>query len=226
MPIEMRGCNRCIGRDEHVGSICCVRPGGGPALRGRWWRCSSMRTQLTHAHAQPLEIDLAPGQPAARARSGLDGTTKKQRGSTMKFESFIIASRLHRLLIVGLALSMLGVAINSFAFVVNPGWPPGLSLVISIALLVGLAVWWRNRSRPPLEITEEEIRYAPLTWRRPRSIPLREIESIEFSGERRAVVRLRSGGRLVVRLGNIEASSRTRAVSALKEVVRAVTRPA
>jgi len=137
----------------------------------------------------------------------------------MRSESFSGAPR-RWFLVVTIALGMIGVAMNSFLLVVSPWWPTGLSLVTFIALLVLLAVQWRNRYRPPLEITDEEIRYAPQTWVRPLSIPLRDIESIEFSGERQAVLRLRSGDRLVVRLGNIEASSRMRAISALKEVVR------
>jgi hypothetical protein len=143
----------------------------------------------------------------------------------MKSESFG-AIRLHWVLIVGLAFSMLGVVSNVFLCIVSPGWGPGLSTATTIVLLYVWGVWWRNRSRPPLEITEEEIRYAPQTSIRPRRVPRREIEAIEFPSARRAVVRLRSGGRFVLRLGFLEAPSRARAVAALKEVSGPLTRPA
>jgi hypothetical protein len=142
----------------------------------------------------------------------------------MKSETFS-GTRGNWIVVVIIALAMVGLIMSSFALVVSPSWSMVLSLATCVAVVLLMAVQWRNRIRPPLEITDEEILYAPQTWVRPRHIPLRDIESIESSGERRAVLHLHSGERLILRLGNLEAASRKRAVSALNEVARTLARP-
>jgi hypothetical protein len=85
---------------------------------------------------------------------------------------------------------------------------------------------WRNRSSPVLEITDQEIRFARWFWPQLRRLQRREIEAIEISGNRHAVIRLRTGKRRVVWIWFVEPSSRDAAIAALEREARMGSSPA
>jgi len=139
----------------------------------------------------------------------------------MSSEVFQGRSVYRRLVVTNMVLGTIAVGAGALTFLVYPSWFTGCLLILMAVAFASTVRAWRNRSRPMLEITDEEIRYGPWEWWfQPRRVALRDIESIEFSDERRAVIRRRSGGRLVVRLRCIEAASRGPAVAALKRVAR------
>jgi hypothetical protein len=127
---------------------------------------------------------------------------------------------------VQLVIAAVAVGYTAFVFFHVRSWLAFQSLAICLLVSALVVAGWVNRDRPLLEITETELRYALRDWLPARRVGLHEIQTIEFSGERRAVVRLHSGGRLVLRLCWIEAASRKQAVAALEGIARAVARPA
>jgi len=130
------------------------------------------------------------------------------------------------LMVTSLVIGPTIFGVITLGFILDPSWFTGFLLAICTVNLVTIIVGWRNRARPLLEITDTEIRYAWRDWLPPRRVPVTAIEGIEFFGERRAVIRLGSGGRLRVQLRYIEPSSRGRALAALERVARTVTSPA
>ena len=111
-------------------------------------------------------------------------------------------------------------------FITRPAWDTGLVLAGYTCVLALEALAWRNRKRPVLEIRDEEVCYAPWPFGRQRRVPFREIDAIQISRWRRAILHLRSGKRMVVNLKLIEGFSRERAASALERVVGSATKRA
>jgi hypothetical protein len=138
----------------------------------------------------------------------------------MNVASFKARSAPQWLMVASIVIGPIVSVAVAIGFFLDPSWFMGYLLALSIVNLPITVIGWRNRTRPLLEITDEEVRYASRDWLPLRRIAIREIDTIEFFGERRAVIRLRSGGRLGVQLRYIEPSSRTRAIAALQRVTR------
>ena len=138
----------------------------------------------------------------------------------MSSEFFSARPAPHWLLVTGLVIGPIVLGAAAWAFLLDPSWLTGYLCVLVAVLFASTVSAWRYRSRPLLKITDEEIRYASRDWLPARRVALREIESIEVSDERRAVIHLRSGRRLVVGLRYIDAPSRGRAVAALERAAR------
>jgi hypothetical protein len=121
-----------------------------------------------------------------------------------------------------LVFTAIGVGYTAFVFFQLRSWPAFRPLAICALMLALVVIEWRNRHRPMLEVTESELRYAWNDVLPVRSVPLHEIESVELSGKRRAVVHLHSGRRMLVWLPWIHGISRGQAALALRDLARAV----
>jgi len=143
----------------------------------------------------------------------------------MSSESFNARPAPHWLLVTGLVIGPIVLGAVALGLFLYPSWFMGSLFALCTWALADAVRDWRNRSRPVLEITDEEIRFARWFWPQLRCVPRREVEAIEVSGERRAVIRLRSGKRRVVWTWFVEPSSRSAAVAALERVSRMESSP-
>jgi hypothetical protein len=104
----------------------------------------------------------------------------------------------------------------TFAFYRTPDF--GRSFALATVLLGLAAIAWRNRNRPVLEVTDDEIRWAPAFAWNPRRILIRDIDEIAVRNDKRIFVRVRSGRSLIVRIQRIDARSRDRARNSLRRL--------
>jgi len=143
----------------------------------------------------------------------------------MSSESFNARPGPQWLLVTGLVIGPIVLGAGALVLFLYPSWLMGLLFAVCTWALADAVRDWRNRSRPVLEITDEEIRFARWFWPQLRCVRRREVEAIKILSERRAVIRLRSGKRRVVWTWFVEPSSRRDAVAALERVSRMQSRP-
>jgi hypothetical protein len=119
-------------------------------------------------------------------------------------------------------LVFLGASIWAFRrFLVLDWWYP-LFMAIYFALFgAWLVAMFPGRKRPILEITREEIRYGTAGWPWRHSIRIDEVVEVgEPSGFWPVLpLRLRSGKRIRLRLGEIRTAERAAALAAIKAAV-------
>jgi hypothetical protein len=122
------------------------------------------------------------------------------------------------------ALLVFGTAFQLCSFIIRRDWTTGL-LMLGYTCAAALGVLaWRNQKLPALELRDEEVRYSRWPFGGRRRVPFDEIDAVEVSRWRRAILYLRSGERLVVNLKLIEGISRERAASALERAAAAASR--
>jgi len=132
----------------------------------------------------------------------------------MRSESFP-AEVSHRFLCIGLIASLAFAVATAVTFLIYETQEFGRSLAISAFLLALAAIAWRNRERPVLAITDEEIQWAPLFFWNPQCIRISDIEEIDVASKWKILIWRKSRRRVVLRLRRISPPQRERARNAL-----------